>query len=134
MYIDSEPLYQQALKIDANNAITLNNYAYSLTVRNENLEEALLMVKQAIDQDSANGAYWDTYGWIYYQMGDYQEALKYVEKSAVIREPSVEVLDHMGDIHAKLGDMARARSYWKKSLEVDPSNEEIQLKLKDKEL
>ncbi len=129
LYEESEPLYQQALKLDANNAITLNNYAYSLTIRNERLEDALIMVKQAIDQDSLNGAYWDTYGWIYYQMGDYQNALKYVKKSASIREPSAEVLDHLGDIYAKQGDSVNARLYWQKSLDEDPLNEKIQSKL-----
>ena len=62
-------------------------------------------------------------------MGEYENALKYVQRSASIREPSAEVLDHLGDIYAKLGNMKEARTYWTKALEEDPTNKEIQSKL-----
>ncbi len=62
-------------------------------------------------------------------MGDYQKALQHVQKSIEKREASWEVLDHLGDIYLKLGQPQKARDYWERALQKDPTNEEIRKKL-----
>ncbi|MEE9168929.1 MAG: tetratricopeptide repeat protein, partial [bacterium] len=93
------------------------------------LEEALGMAKTAVSADSTRGAYWDTLGWIYFKLGDYDAALTYILKSIELRDASAEVLDHLGDIYAKLGDFEKAQSHWQEALEKDPGNTQIQRKL-----
>lgn len=130
MYSPMDSLYQAALERYPDNALLLNNYSYSLAERGIQLERALAMARKALEQDPDNGAYLDTVGWIYYQMGDYRKALEFI-RSAVAREgQSAEVLEHLGDVYFKLGQTADAQFYWQKALEEDPGNEILKNKLR----
>ena len=98
----ADSLYQKALELDPENALVLNNYGYSLSERGIRLEEAMTMAQKALKIEPKNGAYLDTMGWIYYQMGQYEEALKYIEEAHNVRK-SAEVAKHLGDVYDKLG-------------------------------
>ncbi len=125
----SEPLYQKMIKLNPNSPIILNNYAYHLSVRGIRLDEALEMVKRALEADPDNSPYLDTAGWIYYQKGDYEKAKKFIEKSLEIRPDSPEVLEHLGDVYEKMGEPETAQLYWKKSLELDGNRKHLLEKL-----
>ncbi len=125
----SDSLYNVALMIDSTNSLILNNYAYSLAERGIKLQEALKMSRKAVEKDPDNSSYLDTIGWIYFQLGDYETARKYIEDS-IKRDPNSSVVnDHLGDVYINLGIKEKAIEYWKKALELDPSNEKIKLKL-----
>lgn len=130
----SDSLYSEALKIDSTNALILNNYAYSLAERGIKLEEALRMSKKAIEKEPKNASYLDTIGWIYYQLGDYKTAKKYIEESIKQDSKSATVTDHLGDVYFKLGNKEKAKEFWQKALELEPSNEKIKQKLEKGEL
>ncbi|MDZ7269859.1 MAG: tetratricopeptide repeat protein [candidate division KSB1 bacterium] len=125
----SDSAYQHALKLAPEDATLLNNYSYSLSVRGERLEEALTMVKKALEKEPANGAFLDTIGWVYYQMGKYELALEYIQKSVAVRDNSAEVLEHLGDVYDKLGQPERAREYWQKALELERDRASVRQKL-----
>ncbi|HLB00654.1 MAG TPA: tetratricopeptide repeat protein [Bacteroidota bacterium] len=119
---DSDSAYERGLAIDPDNHLILNNYSYSLAGRNMDLERALKMSARAVEQQPENQSYLDTYGWIYYQMGDYQRAREFVNKAIMLGSSSAVVHEHLGDIYFKLSDPERAMEYWKKALEFDPAN------------
>ena len=53
--------------------------------------------------------------------GRYAEAKIYADQAVLNDTDSVQsgvVLEHAGDIHAKLGDMTAALDYWKKALKA----------------
>ena len=129
-FTKADSLYQEALKLDPENALVLNNYGYSLSERGIRLEEAMIMAQKALQKEPKNGAYLDTMGWIYYQMGQYEEALKYIEEAHNVRE-SAEVAKHLGDVYDKLGMKDKARDAWKKALELDEDNLEILRRLRE---
>jgi Flp pilus assembly protein TadD len=131
MWQKSDSLYQTALEQEPRNALLLNNYSYSLSQRNLNLEKALEMVTLALEIEPENGAYLDTKGWIYYQMEDYEKALLYIQKALEAREESAEVLEHMGDVYYKLGDLTKARTFWERALEKDPQNSDLAQKIEN---
>jgi len=133
IYHKSDSLYQEALKIEPDDPLLLNNYSYSLSVRGINLEEAMEMSQRAVAADSTNGAYLDTLGWIYFKMGDYQTARKYISRAAEVRDNSAEVWEHLGDVYEKLGDLESAKIYWKKSLELDSSRSWLLKKMNEDE-
>ncbi len=132
IYNKSDSLYEVALKERPDNALLMNNYSYSLAVRGINLEEALQMAQKAVAADSANGAYLDTLGWIYFKQGDYHNALEYISRAVKYRDTSAEVMEHLGDVYEKLNDLKNARIYWQKSLDLDGSRTEVQKKLGEK--
>ena len=123
-YQKSDDLYNKALQLEPENALILNNYGYSLSERGVRLDEAIKMAQKALEIDPTNGAYLDTMGWIYYKLGQYEEALRFIEEAYAVRK-SAEVTKHLGDVYDKLGMKDRARETWEKALELDSDNPEI---------
>ncbi len=128
-YSISDSLYNHALKIDSTNVLILNNYSYSLAERNIRLEEALRMSQKAVNAEPKNSSYLDTIGWIYYMLGDYGKAKKYIEESLAQDDKSGTVNDHLGDVLFKLGDKSAAFEYWKKAANLEPNNEKFKTKI-----
>ncbi len=118
-YTVSDSLYTVALAIDSTDALTLNNYAYSLADRGIKLQEALAMSKKAVEADPKNSSYLDTIGWIYFKMGEYKKAKENIEASLKIENNSATVIDHLGDVLYKLGEKKKALENWKKAFEKD---------------
>jgi tetratricopeptide (TPR) repeat protein len=122
---ESDSLYEAALEIDSQNALINNNFAYSLSERDLQLDRALEMIKIAITADSSNASYLDTYGWIFFKLKDYEKSYFYIKKSLDIDEKNAEVLEHLGDVLYMQGKTKQAVEYWKKALDLDSSNETL---------
>lgn len=129
MHTESDSAYERALELDPENSLINNNYSYALAVRGEQLERALEMVKISIEADSLNSSYLDTIGWVYFKLGNYELAKKYLEKAIEVGGESAVMLDHLADTEFKLGNTAKAKTLWEKAFELDPSNNEIQQKI-----
>jgi len=128
-YPEADRTFEAALKVDSVNAMVLNNYAYSLSERGEQLERASMMSKESLAKDSANGSYLDTFGWICFRLGNYIEAEKYVKQAIDAGETSAVVFEHLGDIYSKLSQLDKAKEYWAKALERDSKNTQLKEKL-----
>lgn len=129
MHAESDSAYERALELDPENSLINNNYSYALAVRGEQLERALEMVKISIEADSLNSSYLDTIGWVYFKLGNYELAKKYLEKAIEVGGESAVMLDHLADTEFKLGNTAKAKTLWEKAIELDPSNNEIKQKI-----
>jgi tetratricopeptide (TPR) repeat protein len=62
---------------------------------------------KALDQVEDIAAYWDTFGWIYFQKGDFDRAMPYVHAAWLLTEDG-EAGDHVAQIYEKLGQKDRA--------------------------
>jgi tetratricopeptide (TPR) repeat protein len=131
LYVKCDTLYENALRLFPDDPLFMNNYAYTLAERSENLDFALEMAKKAIAADPENDAYQDTIGWIYYRMGMYDLALIHIKKSVENRENSAVVIEHLGDVYLKMGDLKEAKSQWKRALEIDKNNERLKQKIEN---
>ncbi len=128
-YRESNEAYEKALKIDPDNALILNNYAYNLSTRGENLNKALDMVRKAVNKEPGNSSYLDTMGWIYYMMKDYKSAKEYIERAVSVNGSNAVILEHLGDIHYALKDSQKALYFWKKALEINRNNTQLEEKI-----
>lgn len=128
-YPESDEMYERALKLDPNSALLLNNYAYNLAERGMNLDKALDMARTAVDKEPNSASYLDTYGWVFYKLKRYDEALKYISKAVSISGSSAVILEHLGDIYEALKDIKNAKIYWGKALELNPNNQWLKEKL-----
>jgi len=118
--------YDAALRIRPDNSIVLNNYAYYLSLRGEELEKARTMAEQAIELDPDNPSNQDTYGWVLYKLGQYEEALIWIGKSIENHEKdNAEVLEHYGDVLYKLGREGEAIEYWQRALKAGEGGSEF---------
>jgi tetratricopeptide (TPR) repeat protein len=133
-YTISDSLYKRALEVDTNNALILNNYAYSLSERGLMLNEALDMSQRAVKQEPTNSSYLDTIGWIYFRLGRYEEAKENILKASATEDKNATILNHLGDVYFKLGEKVKANEFWNKALKFDVNNEEIRLKIEKGEL
>ena len=108
----SDEIFEKILRIDPNNTLALNNYAYYLSLRKERLSKALEMIEKVIKLNPDNSSYQDTYGWVLFQMEKYEEARRWIEKSYQVSQ-SGEVAEHLGDVLYKLGNKQDALELWK---------------------
>ncbi len=125
----SDSSYEKALRLDPDNLSANNNYSYSLATRGRQLDRSLEMITKVIKTDSTNAAYLDTYGWINYIMGNYNEAMEYLLKASESLDASAEVFEHLGDIYNKLGKRKKAVKAWEKAIQLEPDNKSVQKKL-----
>jgi tetratricopeptide (TPR) repeat protein len=126
---ETDALYEEALKLDPNNHLVLNNYAYSLAERNIQLERAKDMAVKAVAAKPDNASYLDTMGWIYFRLGDYKEAAEYVKKAIEKGEVSAVVYEHLGDIYYRMDDKKGALEQWNIALQLDANNRELRDKI-----
>ena len=110
-----------------------NDLGYIWADNGIKLEEAEKMIRKALDldrkkrqgspdfdpnDDHDNGAYLDSLGWVLFKRGKYEEAKKYLVEAAQDKATQhIEIFDHLGDVHIKLGEKAEALAAWRKGLE-----------------
>lgn len=119
-----------AIKEDAT---TLNNYAYYLSLRNERLKDALKMSKRSLELRPSTPTFLDTYGWILYQQGKYADAKTYLEK-AIVGESDPDVLEHLGDVYFKLKNVSKATEYWQRAKSLGGGSDKLDQKLREGKL
>jgi tetratricopeptide (TPR) repeat protein len=131
MYKESFAAYENALKIDPDDSLVLNNYAYNLALTGQNLEKAAQMAKKAVQLDPYNQNDLDTYAWVLYKQKKYEEALEW-EKKAIDNggDTSGVVMEHYGDILYKLGKHKEAMEQWKKASKLKDHSKLLEKKLK----
>lgn len=118
-FAKSDENFEAALEMAPRNPSALNNFAYFLSLRNEQLDRAEEMVLKALSLDPAQSAYQDTYGWILYLQGDYPKAEEWIGKAIKNGGAgSSEVLEHYGDVWIKLGDSEKAQKYWQAAIDL----------------
>lgn len=131
----SDQNYEKALKLDPENPTVLNNFAYHLAVRKHRLPEAEIMAREANRLSPGVSAFQDTMGWVFYQLGRYNEAREWIAKAVEsASEPSGTVLEHYGDVLFKLSQAEEALRFWQKALEAGDASDLLPKKIKDRKL
>jgi len=128
----SDSCFEKAIQLQPADATALNNYAYYLSLRKERLEDAARMSKKSLELQPGSTSFLDTYGWIFYQQGNYKEALIYIQKAIDADGQSDGTLyEHLGDVYFKLDDTKKALESWQKSVEKGENNPTLLKKIKD---
>jgi tetratricopeptide (TPR) repeat protein len=134
-YPESDKYYDKALKIDPNNVYVLNNFAYYLSLRNEQLEKAAEMSKKSNELSPNNASFLDTYAWVLYKQGKYADALVWMDKAmAAGAEGNGTILEHYGDALFKLGKETEALNYWQRAKNTGEHSDLLDKKISDKKL
>ena len=112
-------MFDSAIAINPNDIMTLNNYSYYLSLRNERLNQAEKMISTALSADPNNATFLDTYAWVLFKLKNYSLARFYM-RSAIenTEKPSGVLYEHYGDILYMNGDKEEALKMWKKALEL----------------
>jgi tetratricopeptide (TPR) repeat protein len=134
-YAKAFEAFNKILSIDEANIYVLNNYAYYLSLQNEDLDKAEQMGRKLNDLAPNNSSYQDTYAWVFYKLGKYEEAKKWILKALENGGSKNDIiLEHHGDILFKLGDKENAYQSWLKAISIGSGSEFLQKKIADKKL
>ncbi|WP_371158439.1 tetratricopeptide repeat protein [Jannaschia sp. 2305UL9-9] len=112
-------IYAQLYEVDSNNLIVANNYASLLSdlrEDDESLARARVVARRL--SDSNVPAFQDTYGWIAYRDGDFQEALTYLTQAAEGMPDNPVVLYHLGMAYAALERPEEARAALQRAVDL----------------
>ncbi|HEX2962212.1 MAG TPA: tetratricopeptide repeat protein [Ignavibacteriales bacterium] len=131
---ECDSAYSKALSLDSNNVLILNNYAYSLAERGLRLPEALKMAEKAVSIEPGNSSYLDTYGWVFFKMGNYEKAEEYIRKAIAIDSSNSTLIEHLGDINFKAGKKGKALEMWHEAYQLNTDNTELKTKIEKGEL
>jgi len=125
-------LFDEAVQLDPENYLTLNNYAYYLSLDGRDLDKAERMSGKVVERFPDNSTYLDTHAWVLFKKGDYKLAKFYME-SAIKNggEDNPTLLEHYGDILFMLQKLDEAKSYWQKAKENGGDSEVLLRKIKE---
>lgn len=117
---ESDRAYETALRLDPDHPLSNNNLAYSLAVRGMELQRAHKLATKAVEAQPRNASFLDTYGWILFGLGKYDDAAEYLEKATNAGGASATVYEHLGDCYRKLGMNDEAAAAYRAALELSP--------------
>ena len=124
--------FDEVLKINPDNYMVLNNYAYYLSIRGENLEKAERLSNQVVKANPDNPTYLDTYAWVLFMREEYSLAKFYMETAIENGGDENSVLiEHYGDILFMLGEKVKAMENWKKAKELGDESEVLNQKINE---
>ena len=106
----------------------LNYLGYMFADRGERLDYAQQLIERALQIAPDNAAYVDSYGWVMFRKGDFQQAITHLKRAVDLTEDPT-IFDHLGDAYQAQGDTTSARRCWQKALEMNPDNSNIQKKM-----
>ena len=113
--------YDSCLQWKADNFGCLNNYAYYLSERGEQLDKAEEMSYKTVKAEPKNATYLDTYAWILFMQERYTEAKIYIDQALQNMEDTLGnavIIEHAGDIYAQCGQIERAVELWQQALDL----------------
>jgi len=116
-YDQAEETFRKILVTNPNNPAVLNYLGYMFADKGTRLDEALGMIKKAVDLDPANGAYLDSLGWAYFKLGKYDLAEDNLTKASQHMGADPTVQEHLGDLYQKTGRLKLAASHWERALQ-----------------
>jgi Flp pilus assembly protein TadD len=121
----AEADFRKALALSPEESSVLNYLGYSLIDRNSKLDEAIKMVKQAVDLRPNDGYIIDSLGWAFYQLGNFEEAVSNLERAVEIKAGDPIIAEHLGDAYWKVGRKLEAQFQWQHAKDNEPEPDDL---------
>ncbi len=116
--------FRSLLELDPTFPEALNYLGYMFAEQGENLEEAEELILKAVRTEQENGAFVDSLGWVYFQMGRFEEARLHLERAVRLMPGDGTVFEHLGDAYLALGLEGDAREAYLRALELEDTDQE----------
>jgi tetratricopeptide (TPR) repeat protein len=117
---------RKVLELAPTDVNALNALGYTLADYDMNLEEAMQLVTQALDQDPENAAIIDSLGWVHYKLGNYQEAETHLLNALTKDLEDLEIYMHLHKTQLKLNKTKEAANTLERAKELFQDNEKLQ--------
>jgi Flp pilus assembly protein TadD len=67
----------------------------------------------------------DSLGWLYYRLGEYDQAVMQLEKAVSLEAADPTITDHLADAYWRVGRREEARYQWQRALWLDPAEDQV---------
>ncbi|WP_422038209.1 tetratricopeptide repeat protein [Roseibium sp.] len=121
----AEADFRKALELNENQPLVLNYLGYSLVDQGLKLDEALEMIKTAVELRPTDGYIVDSLGWVYFRLGRFEEAVKELERAIELRPADPVINDHLGDAYWMVGRRNEARFQWNHARDLGPTEKDL---------
>mgnify|MGYP003969139785 FL=1 len=112
------------LKTEPDNAHALNALGFTLADRTNRIKEAYEFLKRAMQIKPEDPAFIDSFGWVNYRMGNYDEAIRLLKK-ALSQVEDGEIAAHLGEVLWVTGKQNEALGIWNRALKKSPKDRNI---------
>ncbi len=113
---------RKVIRIRPDYAHAYNALGYTLADRNTRLQEAYVLIEQALKISPEDPFIMDSMGWVLYRMNQLDAALTFLKRAFELR-PDAEIAAHLGEILWVTGRRDEARKVWDSALKDHPGNE-----------
>ncbi len=121
----AEADFLKALELEPEQPFVMNYLAYSWVEKKQNLTQAREMLVRAVELRPEDGYIVDSLGWVLYRMGEYENAVGYLEQAVELRPQDSVINDHLGDAYWRVGRQKEARFQWRRALSLKPEEDQI---------
>ncbi|PIP97192.1 MAG: hypothetical protein COW75_07755, partial [Rhodobacterales bacterium CG18_big_fil_WC_8_21_14_2_50_71_9] len=121
----AEADFKRALTLSPDQPLVLNYLGYSWVEMGRNLDEAMAMIRMAVDMRPDDGYITDSLGWVHYRLGNFAEAVEWLEKAVALAPVDPVINDHLGDALWRVGRRLEAQFQWKRARSFDPEPKDL---------
>jgi tetratricopeptide (TPR) repeat protein len=115
---------RQLIQAKPDNAHAYNALGFSFAERGIRLEEALVLIKKAVELAPDDPFIADSLGWVYFRLGQPEKAAELLRKALILR-PDAEISAHLGEVLWTQGKHDEARKIWESAAKLSPENEAL---------
>lgn len=129
----AEADFLKALEFEPEQPYVLNYLGYSWVDQGMHLDRAKGMIRKAVELRPGDGFIVDSLGWVLYRLGEYEDAVREMERAVELRPQDPVINDHLGDTYWKVGRTQEARFQWRRALSLKPDPDllsTIEIKIK----
>lgn len=131
-YQKGKEAYETLIRNNPKDLFLKNNLALILVKHNIELDYADKLINQLSELDPRNQNYQFTKGYILFKKGKYDEAQKFIEPLVNANRKDGSLMNLLGNIFAKKGNIESAVDYWKAAKELGYKNSVLDKKINDK--
>jgi tetratricopeptide (TPR) repeat protein len=115
---------RQVIRMKPDYAHAYNALGYTLAEKTARLAEAKDLIEKAFKLSPDDPFILDSLGWVYYRMGNAEEALKHLHAAYTARNDP-EIAAHLGEVLWKVGQHDEAQKIWRTALAENPDHETL---------
>jgi tetratricopeptide (TPR) repeat protein len=109
---------QRVLELSPDHPEALNFIGYTWADQNINLEQAFQYIQRAAELKPDNGFIRDSLGWVYFRLGNFDNALEELLQALALEPEDPHIYVHIGDVYKALNRTEDARKAYTKGLEM----------------
>ena len=138
-YESAADAFRRVLKLRPEDPAASNYLGYMWADLGINLDSAKLLIESALKHEPENGAFLDSYAWVYFRNGEIDSAYYYLQKAMKVINDDPVLFSHLGDVLVKKENLTEAveayresERLYRKSSDPDSSElEEVRRKISD---